>query len=282
MFILYKTPLEAAMLTDTSFLLVIGIISFGINLGYACMGNGASCSSLALALGLSTFSVAMHRRSMINSNSSPLCLTITVFVLGCTPVFPFDSLMMLTLAVVIGMIVGLALFVEDPGRTSDPGDMYHNESMASEEPTKSPAWRIRWKFAQGIGVLYSVLYLLLIFHVPSPDKLNLYPYLTGCNLVYSDQIGDLISAYTSANNGRALEGSDGEDWFDGQSMCAQMCLPHLVYRPALWGVEKFASVPLERGTCEDNGYVTHVADKTFSEFTVVFEVQLFTASDDDN
>ena len=77
-----------------------------------------------------------------------------------------------------------------------------------------------------------------------------------------------MNAYTNTNGGRALEGNDGNDMFDGQNMCAQMCIPHLVYRPALWGVRQFASIQVEIGTCEENGYVQHVADHTLRKFTI--------------
>jgi len=287
---IYKTALEAAM-TDNGhphwhFLLVAGVLSFGINLWYACIGNGASCSSLALALGLNAFSATLQRR-LSRSYPSTLCFTITVFILGCTPLFPFDSLVALTVAVVTGVFVGLALFVEDSTMSSEPvEDVYHNESIAGGEPTRNPNHRVRWNLIRGMGALYLLQYILLLLRVPSPDKSNVYPYLTGCGLVYSNQIGDFVNAYAgnANNNGRSLgeEGNGGEDYFDGSNMCAQMCIPHLVYGPALWGVQKFASVPLVQGTCEENGYQEHIADKTFNEFTVTFEVQLFTASNDDD
>mmetsp|Transcript_7288 Transcript_7288/g.16009 ORF Transcript_7288/g.16009 Transcript_7288/m.16009 type:complete len:127 (-) Transcript_7288:193-573(-) len=125
------------------------------------------------------------------------------------------------------------------------------------------------------------MYIILLFRLPTPDKHNIHPYLTGCSLVYSDQIGNFVSAY--ADNGRALaEGNDGEDWLDDQNLCAQMCIPHLVSRPAIWGVKKFSSLKLDEGTCEENGYNEHIADKTFHEYTVVFEVQLFTSSNNDD
>jgi len=289
-FTAYKTGLEAAM-TDNGhhhwhFPLIAGLLSFGINLCYACIGKGASCSSLALALGLNAFSATIQRRSS-RLYPSPLCFTVTVFILGCTPVFPFDSVVALTAAVVIGILMGLTLFTEDPERSDEPGDdVYRNGFNANEEPTKNPANHMRWKLVQGLGALYCLQYILVLLRVPSPEKHNMYPYLTGCGLVYSDRIGDFVNAYANnANNdGRSLGEDDdgGEDYFDGQNMCAQMCLPHLVYRPALWGAQKFASLPLAEGTCEENGYEEHIADKTFHEFTLTFEVQLYTASNDNN
>jgi len=282
---LYKTGVEGAMANYNHphwhFPLVASMLSCAINLLYACIGNGASASSLSLALGLNAFSSAMRRQS--DAYPSPLCFPVIIFILGCTPLFPFDSLVSLTSAGITGMIIGLALFTEEPVEMSEAGDVYHNESIANgEEPTEKRAHHVRWKFVNGTGVVYVIMYLLILFRVPSPDKQNMYPYLTGCGLVYSDQVGDFVDAYANdANGGRALQDDNGEDWFDGQNMCAQMCIPHLVYWPALWGAQKFASVPLIGGTCEDNGYDAHIADKTFHEYSVVFEVQLFTASNSD-
>ncbi|KAL7552916.1 hypothetical protein ACHAWF_018100 [Thalassiosira exigua] len=257
---LYNTGLEASMMdnkhSDWHFPLVAALLSFGINLTYGCIGKGASCSSLALVLGLNVFSSTMRRRYG-GSYPSSLCFTLLVFILGCTPLFPFDSLVALTVALIIGIFIGRVLFVEDSERQA-----------------------VRWGIVKGMCAVYFFMYIMLLFRVPRPDKHNLYPFLTGCNFVYSDQIGDFVSAYTNGG-GRALEGDGGDDWFDGENMCAQICLPHLIYRSTLWGAHRFTSIPLEKGTCEEQGYDEHIAGHTMREFTVTFEVLLFTSSNGD-
>jgi hypothetical protein len=180
----------------------------------------------------------------------------------------------LTSSIVMGMIIGLAIFSgEQAEGMYDLGNEHHrprlNDKMAEdEEESTVKAPKIRWKFVYGMVIIYFLLYLLLLFRVPSPDKDNIYAYRTGCNLVYSDQIEDFVNAYVNVG-GRDLEERD-----DIGGMCAQMCIPHLVYRPVLWGVR---FIYFEKGTCEDNGYSTHIADKTLQKYSVLFEVQLFTA-----
>jgi hypothetical protein len=277
---LHKTALEAALSADNHphwhFLLVAVILSFATNLLYACIGNGASCSSLALVLGLNVVSMTLFARQRSNIYSSPWRFTTIVFVLGCTPLFPFDSVVALTSSLVTGMVIGLALFSEEQaGDMPDLGNENYrpslSENMANDkdESTNRGAPKIRWTFVHGMVIIYFLLYLLLLFRVPSPDNENIYAYRTGCNLVYSDQIEDFVNAYVNVG-GRDLEEGD-----DISGVCAQMCIPHLVYRPALWGAR---SIHLEKGSCEDNGYSTHVADKTFQKYSVVLEVQLFTAA----
>ena len=270
---MYKTSVESAMVSHPHwhFPLVASILSFGINLFYACIGNGASCSTLALALGLNSFSMIMSRRSS-GSYPSPTCFTISVFILACTPIFPFDSLVALTAAVVIGMVLGMALFKGETASTSEIDNDYIEKEVEKNEPSSQ---QVNWKLVQGLGALYGLLYLLLLFRVPSPSKQHVSPYLTGCNVVYSDQIEDIVSAYT--NGDRKLQDGEG-----GDIMCAEYCVPHLVYRPALWGAKTFSPIPIQAGTCEENGYAEHIADHTIQQYTVTVEVLLYTASSDDN
>ena len=171
---LFKTGVEKAMTINNHahwhFPLVSGILSFAINLFYACIGNGASCGSLALALGLNTFSTTMRRRSDVYPSS--WCVTILVFILGCSPLFPFDCLVALTTAVITGFVMGLLLFVEEPVTTSaeeDLGDYHNNDVPVNKEESKTQLAKqhaVRWKFVHGMGVIYLLMYLLLLFRVP--------------------------------------------------------------------------------------------------------------------
>jgi hypothetical protein len=255
---LCKTGLEAAMLTNNHpswhFLLVVGMVSFVCNLLYACVGIGASCASLELALGLNAFSATMHRRSRIFN--APFRFTIFAFILGCTPFIPFESWISLTAAVFAGVLAGLALFVNDSGG-GEP-----------DEETTYPQQRVCWKFVHAMGIFQLLMYILLVLRVPAPDTRYLYPYQTGCGLVYSDKVGDIVDAYVGGAR-RVLE---------IDNTCAQTCIPHLVYRLSLWGADQLSPFTVKKGTCEDNGYDTRVADKTFQKYSVVFEVQLFSTS----
>lgn len=253
---LYRTDLEAAMLTNNHpawhFLVVVGMISFVCNLGYACTGYGSSCSSLALALGLSAFSTTMHRRSTIFN--SQMRSVFIAFILGCTPLLPFESWISLTTAVLVGVLSGLALFVSE----------YRGVSDVETKPSQN----VRWKFVQATGIIQLLMYILLLLRVPSPDTRYLYPYQTGCGLVYSDEVGGIVEAYASSDR-RVLE---------GDFICAQTCIPHLVCRLSLWGANQFSPFSVKKGTCDEHGYDAHIADKTFRKYSVIFEVQLFSTS----
>ena len=169
-------------------------------------------------------------------------------------------------------------------------DAYHNDDHMTanreETSTKKRTFVLNLGFLD-VATPALMLFLLLVFRIPKPDVHNVYPYLTGCGLVYSDQVGDFVNAYAggAGGGGRLLEEGNEGDMFNGDNVCAQLCLPHLIYRPAVWGAQQFASsvLNIERGTCEENEYNSHIADKTIEAYSVVFEVQLYTSSyDGDN
>lgn len=259
------------------FALVLVIISVGVNLTYACLGNGASCTSLALSIGLNVFSGILHRKSdTISANAAYTTswgLTIFMAVIGGTPLFSFDSIVTIATAIAIGCVLGAFLLNDGDTFRSDDGNARH--SLPSKNNTDG---YIRWNLIKGLGAVYAIMYLLILFRVPSPDQKYVYPYLTGCNLVYSEQISDFVGQYASKYGGRELEGND--DLFNGQNVCAQLCVPHLVHRPLIWGVRQFGLIALEEGTCEENGYYEHIADKTVREYTITLEVQVFAQSEE--
>lgn len=312
---MYKkgAALESALMENMQphyvFLLVGIIISMGVNLLYVFIGKGASCTSLALVIGLNAFSGVLQRRSPSScAKSYPVSsgLTILLVVIGSSPLFPFDTILALCASLMIGSITALLLFERSQSEVLETknemskqpstympekkiasrwnlfkgkgqSQMLETEDDNAKEPSTYTLERreaIRWPFVKGTGIVYFTMYLLVLFRVPSPNKNNIHPYLTGCSLVYSDQIGDFVEKYASNYRRRELGGN--EDLFGGQNVCAQLCVPHLVYRPVLWGVRKFGLIELEAGSCEENGYDVHIADKTVREYTVTLEAQVFT------
>ncbi|KAL7516842.1 hypothetical protein ACHAWX_001820 [Stephanocyclus meneghinianus] len=279
--------LESALMENNYphwvFVLVVIIISMGVNLLYACIGNGATCTSLALVVGLNMFSGSLQSMSMSSVKKmypTSWCFTFLVLLFGSTPLFPFDSVVALSASTMIGTILAFLSFERKQSEAIETESEYRNDSnsYSCEHVTTKQEASLRWGFVKGTGVTYLILYILLLFRVPSPDKKNMYPYLTGCSLVYSDQIGDFIGNYASNYGGRSLE--DNQNLHDGQSLCAQLCVPHLVYRPLVWGVRKLGLFALEEGTCEENGYDEHIADKTVREYNVTLEVQVFSHSEE--
>ena len=256
--------------------LVAAITSLGVNLFYAMVGRGASSARLAMVIGINVFSGVLQRRSSSSMNAvypAPWVFSIFWAVIGSTPLFPFDSVVTILTAVVIGVGLGFLLF--DNSQSDQMNEDYHGGSESTADIAALPS--VRWNVIKGLASMYMLWYILILFRVPKPSRQNVYPYLTGCNLVYSDQISDFIEQYASGYGGRKLEGDD--DYFSGQ-VCAQLCVPHLVHRPLIWGVRRLGSLEVEEGTCEENGYDEHVADKTVREYTVTLEVQVFTQSEE--
>jgi hypothetical protein len=273
------TGLEAAMSASNHphwhFFLVAIMVSSATNLLYACIGNGASCSCLAFVLGLNIVSMTMSFRRSSNAYTSPWRFTTIAVILVSTPLFPFDSVVALTSSIITGIIIGLAIFAKElAGEMSDSGKDYHRPSLGEktlnlEERSNEKVPQIRWTFVYGMAIVYFLMYLLLLFRAPSPDKDHINAYRTGCNLVYSDQVENFANAYAS-DGARVLE-----EGIQIDGLCAQICIPHILYRPVLWGGARF--IHLAKGACQDNGYSTHVVDKTFQKYSFVFEVNLFTA-----
>lgn len=44
---------------------------------------------------------------------------------------------------------------------------------------------------------------------------------------------------------------------------------------------KLGLIAIEEGTCEENGYDEHIADKAIREYTITIEVELYTQSDEE-
>jgi len=277
---LYRTAVESYMMdnghTFWHFPFVALSVAGCANLVYACLGNGASCSGLALILGLHAFSTAMqrHRGNSSSTFAAPIGLSALLFIVGCTPLFPFDSCLVLVASVLMGLCLGVFLYRSSGEESGAELSREAPEILNETRKTNSTDWR----FVKGMGLLYVLLYTVILFRVPAPATSGLHPSLAGCRLVYADQIDDIARAYSGSNGGGERFLEDGEDWFDGQSLCAQLCLPHIVYRPALWGVNQFSNIPLHPGTCDEAGYQEYIASKTLKEFTMTFEVELFSVS----
>jgi len=223
---LYRTAVESTMVdnghTFWHFPFVALSVAGFANLVYASLGNGASCSGLALILGLHAFSTSMHRHRGNSSSTlpAPIGMSTILFMIGCTPLFPFDSFLVLATSVLTGLCLGVFLYQSS---AEESGAGLDGEALNETRKTIS----IDWRFVKGMGLLYVLLYTLILFRVPAPATSSLYPSLTGCRLVYADEIDDIASAYSGSNEGGRRFLEDGEDWFDGQSLCAQLCLPHI-------------------------------------------------------
>ena len=77
----------------------------------------------------------------------------------------------------------------------------------------------------------------------------------------------------------------GEDHEENSSYgCAEFCVPHLLV-PFVKHILRKKEIPISKGQCSDEGYSTHVLDKTFTALTYSLDVELYAESiqsDDDN
>lgn len=244
------------------------LVLLGSNLMYAMFGNGASCSSMALALGVNSFYVMVSRVT-----KGPVCLvsTMTFFMFALSSVvFSFNSWFMLLSAIFIGAGSAVALFDISLGAHSENT----TEDGLTEFKQASPDFRLRRKPLYAAVGVYLLLCLVILMRLRQPKELYLQPFFTGCDLMYSDDVSTLAEDYYS---NRAL-GNKGDDESSDSSLCAQFCTPHLTTKGVVIGSKSIFDILLTRGSCEDLGFNEHVADKTFKYFSYSIDVEIYTAS----
>lgn len=259
---IFTRPLERLL---KGRLWIVGfIILLGSNLIYVIVGIGASCSSMALVLGLNSFHAMVLRVT-----KGPACFVsaITIFLFSlCSLVFSFNSWVMLLSAILIGAGSANAFFDVSLGAHSENT----SEDGFTEFKQASPDFRLRRKPLYTVAVVYGLVFFLICLRLRQPKELYLQPFFTGCDLMYSDEVDNIAKDYV--NNARALE--KGDD--DGNTMCAQFCLPHLATRGIVFGAKRFFGLPVSRGSCNTQGFNEHLADKTFKYFSYSLDVEIFT------
>jgi len=256
-------PLE--QLLKWRFLIACLLVLLGSNLLYATFANGASCSSMALVLGLNSFYVMVLRVT-----KGPACgvSTMTFFMFACCSLaFSFNSWLMLFSAILIGAGSAVALFDISLGAHSENT----SEAGLTEFKQASPDFYLRRKPLYTVAGLYVILFVIILLGLPHPKELYLQAFFTGCDLMYSDEVNKITYEYYS-NRDRTLEEGGSND------LCAQFCVPHLATRGVVFGAQRLAGLQLTKGSCETHGFDEHVADKTFKYFSYSLDVEIFTAS----
>eukprot|EP00980_Cylindrotheca_fusiformis_P001406 scaffold345_cov134-Cylindrotheca_fusiformis.AAC.17 len=262
--------IEKALGSSREFLVMGTVIMLGSNLIYACFAEGATCSPIATVIGLNALSILVRKKaSSALENTTvprPLCWTITVFVVSAL-FFPFNSWIINLTSAIIGALLGY--IVLDLSQTTD------SESTEVNHPTysaKKPALK-------GILVVYAVMLFLLAFRIVRPNRVYMSPFLTGCDLAYVELPADVAGSFYGEQ--RRLEENAADD-DDGGTLCAEFCVPHIAGRPLIWGADSYSGYSVSQGRCEENGYDTHVADKTFTKATYSVDVEIFTLSDNND
>ena len=257
--------MERILCNTTAFGLISASIMLGSNLIYTCFGNGASCGSLGFVLGMNVFSISLGKKlGSVTELRRPTCITICFTFLAVT-LFPFNSWILILSAMTIGALLPFAIAKKI---NADPSI---NEWM--------PKAAALSKGLYAIAGLYLLIFVLILAGVPNPNELYQYPYLTGCKMMYSTDVGSLAQNFASR---RRLG-----DNFDYDNVgCAQFCVPHLVERPFYYGLKKYADYSgteyaVEYGICEDIGYDEHIADQTFEYLHYPLDVEVYDVAQDD-
>ncbi|KAG7349753.1 pectin acetylesterase [Nitzschia inconspicua] len=154
-------------------------------------------------------------------------------------------------------------------------------------------------FCAGLALFVLLIVPFFINVVASPNKVYSQPFYTGCKLFYTTDIDGLSSSSFVSNDdeneeekggaGRRIMAvsSDfvrwlqGDDQDRGNYQCASFCIPHMV-TPVFKQVVHAKGIPIQKGTCRDQGYSTKLLDKTFSAFAYSLDVELYSASYNNN
>ena len=255
--------IEQAFQDTKTFFIVCLSILVGCNLIYACIMDGASCASVSLILGLNALSIILKRRATTSTFPKPTCWTITILLLT-TYIFPFNNWVNSFGGVAIGVILGLFVLEIRESAPSGSDDIVQKSGIAIKKPSF------------GIMMLaYVIMFGILAFRVRRPNEIYTRPFLTGCDLSYAEVSADVAGSFYGDRRLRVLEEDD-------DAICVEVCVPHIVARPLVWGASSYFGYSVGHGLCEENGYTTHVADKTFTKATYSVDVQVFTSANDDD
>ena len=157
--------------------------------------------------------------------------------------------------------------------------------------------RSRWPMIS-LWIVYLIMFILLAFRIRKPNELYQSPFLTGCELTYLELPASIAGSFydnSDNDNQRRRELLDVRRWLNGEDedgnnddayggdsgedmICAEFCVPHIVSKPSLWGAKMFSGYAVEKGQCEDNGYPTHIADKSFAKATYSVDVEVYSSA----
>jgi len=157
------------------------------------------------------------------------------------------------------------------------------EQIVQEETLETTKQRIRSMPCAIVGSIYFLILLLMLVKARKPNDVYKAPFVTGCQLMYTSDVGIILSSsgYVNENNRERLRLLGNGDW-DYDSMCAQICVPHVAARPVLGFVNNRLPFSVESGTCEENGYSDFIIEKTFNAATYSLDVDVYLQYDDDD
>lgn len=295
--------LEMTLADSRQTLWITSLVAIGINLMYAWILEGATCSTLALVLGLQTFYLVLKRqRGLSNHYMIPVICIVLVFVLSF--LFPFNDQWMILSSILLfgpgagwfGLKVSPPTkdaseslreeaadnkvsdeYVGEPMETSSKNDTINGrqttETVTREGLIHDEQSPPKYTWRKEIMYAYAVWFVLVVLGLGfnGPNELYMESFYTGCDLCYSTDVENIASdLYNNDEDRRLDEDSD-------ESMCAEFCIPHIASRFVKIGVNKLG-IPIQRGQCQDVGYGERMADKTFAYMSYSLDVEVYYAS----
>ena len=294
--------LEMTLASPLQTVWMITLIAIGINLLYAWILEGATCSSLALVLGLQTCHLVLRqRRGLQNCCTLPIIFIVLVFFLSF--LFPFNDLwMMLSSILVFGPLSGWLGFkvkstAKDTSETlgmdhqvsntyvGEPMEQETSEGVGGEFTDDHKATEtskrdglvhgeapLRYTWRKEILYAYAIWFILVVLGLGfnGPNELYMEPFFTGCDIYYSTDAANMASGMYGDGNRRLDEEMD-------ETMCVEFCIPHVASRFVKIGVDKLG-IAVQSGQCQDAGYGEHVADKTFAYMSYSLDVEVYYSS----
>ena len=261
---------ESTLSNTKLFAFICCSMAVGMNLCYTCFGSGASCSSLSLILGLSSFSISMNRKLGSEYGFVRLvCWTNFFTVLTCL-LFSYNSWILILSSQIIGIIFAQII-------NKEVSTVVSNDIGGSSVEFSSISV---WALLEGIelramSLVYIAMTLFVLLKGPNPSDIYKYPALTGCKMMYSLDLGTVADDF----GGRRRQlGND----IDFNGICAQFCVPNIVDKPFYYGVKAAFDYSLEYGQCESIGYEDYIATHTTSYLWYDEDFELFQPSGDDN
>ncbi|KAL3942174.1 MAG: hypothetical protein SGBAC_003599 [Bacillariaceae sp.] len=251
--------LEKEIGSSKEFCILAVAVMLGSNLIYACVAGGASCATIATVLGMNTLSIFLPRKTSTSATpatSKPICSTITIFIIA-TLVLPFNSWIINLSSICVALSLCYTVVERQ------------EQEIASDLKTGQSLYTAKRGPLKGFFALCLLLFFFLAVRIIRPNRLYTSPFLTGCDLTYVELPSDIAGSFYGS---RRLEAEvDG-----GDAICAEFCVPHIAARPLVWGASTYSGYTVSSGQCQDNGYDTHIADKTFSKATYSVDVEVYT------
>ena len=311
--------LEMTLASPQQTVWVFMLVALGINLMYALLLEGATCSTLALVLGLQTCQLVLRqRRNLPNRYIFPLIFLVIVFFLSV--LFPFNDLWMILSSILFfGPVAGWLGFKVKPvaEEGSETADMDRIDDQISQEYVGEPMEQLSpettrddtrdeqtshrmegvsneqdgSELAKRDGLIHDepaghyalrkeFLFVYAVWFVLLVLGLG----FGGPDALYIEPFYTGCDLYYSTEVTNIASGfyvGDGDRRLDDE-VDESMCAEFCV--PHI--TSRFVKIGVDklgiavsRGHCEDAGYGEHVADKTFAYMSYSLDVEIYYSSE---